>query len=380
MSSRLAPTSGHDETIQPPERECEILLSEARRGDADALATLHRHWEPDVRRVCHHWLPPDQVEDAVQETFAKVLRALPSFEGDKFGAWVRTIARHTALDLLRTCGREVALRLDDDLGESTLGQVPDDAVVAGEQAAAVRKVLGDLRPRDSQLLVERHVEGRSVRHMASAHQLTENSMKVAVHRARERFRNRWTYDVAALVPWPWLRRILSQFRGATAGVQGSMAVAAAAAVLMTTVLVLPATPGDGDAVEVQRGPAAHSPSVQTDHGARDEVGAEEVSELGGKLPAPLSEAAHAHEDAQAPSRPGPAVTHPDVEVPVTGSRLHQDEMSDSDYEYGAEVEVGGSRVWLKVESKDEPILEPVNERACEAASQAPHGYCKTSSP
>ena len=64
----------------------------------------------EQREVVHRFLlgslPPDDVDDAFQETFIKALRAYPRLrDADNLRAWVLTIARRVAIDAGRARGR-----------------------------------------------------------------------------------------------------------------------------------------------------------------------------------------------------------------------------------------------------------------------------------
>ena len=64
----------------------------------------------DQREVVHRFLmsllPPDDVDDAFQETFIKALRAYPRLRDDaNLRGWVLTIARRVAIDATRARGR-----------------------------------------------------------------------------------------------------------------------------------------------------------------------------------------------------------------------------------------------------------------------------------
>jgi RNA polymerase sigma-70 factor, ECF subfamily len=70
------------------------LLRAGRAGDEDALAQLLARHKRPLCALCHGILAhPDDVEDAVQETFLRALRALPGFRGDAaFRTWLFRIA------------------------------------------------------------------------------------------------------------------------------------------------------------------------------------------------------------------------------------------------------------------------------------------------
>lgn len=65
------------------------------------------------------------------------------------------------------------------------------AVLRGEQAERVRRVLETLSPEDRQLLIERHVEGWTLDEMAAAHGIPRSTLVDRLLRVGERFRRAW---------------------------------------------------------------------------------------------------------------------------------------------------------------------------------------------
>jgi RNA polymerase sigma-70 factor, ECF subfamily len=82
------------------------LLAGVRLRDAEAWRRMARVYTPLVRYWCRQGgLAEDAVDDLVQETFAAVLRGLPTFErpsdGGSFRGWLRTITRNKLTDYHR---------------------------------------------------------------------------------------------------------------------------------------------------------------------------------------------------------------------------------------------------------------------------------------
>jgi RNA polymerase sigma-70 factor (ECF subfamily) len=76
-------------------------------GDADAFRLVYRAVHPTLLRYLEMMVGHDDAEDVASETWAQASRDLGRFRGggDGFRAWVTTIARHRALDLLRQRSR-----------------------------------------------------------------------------------------------------------------------------------------------------------------------------------------------------------------------------------------------------------------------------------
>ena len=79
------------------------LLHAARDGNQHALDAFVRATEPDVRGLCRHLGDPETVDDLVQDTYCRALRAMPRVRGDGNGrGWILSIARHTCIDATRS--------------------------------------------------------------------------------------------------------------------------------------------------------------------------------------------------------------------------------------------------------------------------------------
>ena len=90
------------------------LLAAAVEGDDVAFGELVREAQPAVWRVCSALGSAGEVEDLVQETFLRAVRAAPSFRGESpVLVWLLSIARRVCADDVRrrTKQRELLQRL-----------------------------------------------------------------------------------------------------------------------------------------------------------------------------------------------------------------------------------------------------------------------------
>jgi RNA polymerase sigma-70 factor (ECF subfamily) len=80
----------------------ERLAAEARQGDKDALQELASLLQPSVWRFAYHLSGNrDIAEEACQETWARVIRALPGFRAESsITTWLLAIARRVTAGLL----------------------------------------------------------------------------------------------------------------------------------------------------------------------------------------------------------------------------------------------------------------------------------------
>jgi RNA polymerase sigma-70 factor (ECF subfamily) len=89
-------------------------LAAALEGDDVALGHLVRATQPAVWRLCSVLGSPGTVDDLVQDTYLRALKALPTFRGDTLvQVWLLSIARRACADDVRR--RQRARRLTDRL-------------------------------------------------------------------------------------------------------------------------------------------------------------------------------------------------------------------------------------------------------------------------
>lgn len=85
-----------------PDDELSRLLSAAASGDVTARDRFVAAVADEVARLCRFLGDADSVDDLVQETFERMMRAIPRYRGDGPALhWVRQIARRTCADATR---------------------------------------------------------------------------------------------------------------------------------------------------------------------------------------------------------------------------------------------------------------------------------------
>jgi RNA polymerase sigma-70 factor (ECF subfamily) len=78
------------------------LLADARDGNQYALELFVRQTQRDVWAVCRNLGDTDNVEDLVQDSYARALRSLKSFRGEGSArSWILSVARNTCVDAAR---------------------------------------------------------------------------------------------------------------------------------------------------------------------------------------------------------------------------------------------------------------------------------------
>jgi RNA polymerase sigma-70 factor (ECF subfamily) len=124
------------------------LMEQLVRSNAEALAALYdRYARPVYALALRITRQPAAAEEIVQDVFLQLWRTADRFELTRaLEPWLFTLARHRALDQLRTKtekqrGREEAL---DELPLASAGPSPEQQADWAQRASRVRALMGEL--------------------------------------------------------------------------------------------------------------------------------------------------------------------------------------------------------------------------------------------
>lgn len=134
---------------------------------------------------------PIEAEDLTQETFYQAILSLHRFRGDApVVTWLLRIARNLYLKRLRRLGRETPVESVDDLVPGS-DPSPDQFLVEMDEQEAVRTALSRLPEQYRTVLVLREVQGLSHAEIGLILEKSESTVRVLVHRARQRLAERY---------------------------------------------------------------------------------------------------------------------------------------------------------------------------------------------
>ena len=154
-------------------------LARAQMGDRDAFAALYERYADVVYAFVRRMLGDDaSAEDALQDTFLRVARSLPSFSVDgpaALSTWILTIARRAALTPRRP---PAAARTPH---EPQVAPVP---VELGAVRRRLEAALGALSPEQRAVFVLRELSQLSYDEIAVAVGVDVGTVRSRLHRAR----------------------------------------------------------------------------------------------------------------------------------------------------------------------------------------------------
>ena len=146
------------------------LVRSAQRGDREAYSLLVDRYRSVVMAAIYASVRRLEVsEDLAQECFIKAFAALDELrEPERFGAWLRTIAGHTAADWLRARRSEVNIdKLTEAGAEPSAPHAPPGSHLEdAEEENAVLAALAGLREDYREIIILKHVENYSYREIA----------------------------------------------------------------------------------------------------------------------------------------------------------------------------------------------------------------------
>ena len=125
-------------------------------------------------------------EDAAQDTFLNVWRALPGYNGSAaLGTWIYAIARNTALMELRRRRPHVSLDGDDPESVAVAASLQGDGG-AGPDAHGVERLLDSLPESQRRAVTLFYLEDKSYEAVSDALGMPLGTVKNLLHRARKR--------------------------------------------------------------------------------------------------------------------------------------------------------------------------------------------------
>ena len=166
------------------------LVGETLSGNRDAFAEIVIRYQTLVCSLAYSATGDlNRSEDLAQETFVAVWQELAKLrEPEKLRAWVCGIARHRIQDSLRSHHREPTFKAEtlDRAGEApALDAQPSDQAVRKDEVTIMWRALEQIPEIYREPLILFHRENQSVQKVATALDLTEDTVKQRLVRGRK---------------------------------------------------------------------------------------------------------------------------------------------------------------------------------------------------
>lgn len=176
------------------------LITQAQRGDLDAFNSLVLHYQDTLFNTALRIVGDEEVAaDATQEAFISAFRALNSFRGGSFRAWLMRTVTNACYDELRRQRRRPTTGLEPDDSDDTPSDgagwmadpdlSPEQRLEAVELEHAIQHCLEGLPLEFRTVVVMADIQGLDYTEVAAAVRVPLGTIKSRLARARLRLRD-----------------------------------------------------------------------------------------------------------------------------------------------------------------------------------------------
>ena len=170
----------------------EEIVDRVKGGEVALYEIIMRRYNQRLYRVARAVLRDDaEAEDVMQDAYVRAYQHLDQFAGRSlFSTWLTRIALHEALSRLRLRNRNQQFDDTGRDGESSMNNMvesspdPEQNASRAELSHLLEEALLGLPEQYRTVVMLRDVEGMSTAETASALDLTEDNVKIRLHRGR----------------------------------------------------------------------------------------------------------------------------------------------------------------------------------------------------
>lgn len=168
------------------------LVSRIQSGESDGMVDLYELFSKGIRFYLCRQLGPQELDDKVHDTFVVVVQAIQRGElrePQRLMGFVRTIVRRQVaahIDKVVHCRRD-QIELDSTMRVPDPHENPEEKAVFRQRADLIRRVLGELTPRDREILTRFYIREQSQDQICGEMSLTETQFRLLKSRAKARF-------------------------------------------------------------------------------------------------------------------------------------------------------------------------------------------------
>ena len=171
-----------------------------------SFTEIYNDFFPKIKRYLTRLHREDEAEDLTQLVFEKVNRNLENFRGEsKLSTWIYRIATNVVRDRVKstsyqrsTIGSLAPLSLDL-LGTNEIAAIskdrlpsPEHSIIREEMGECVKEFIYRLPPDYSTVIILNEIEGFTNTEIAEILQISLDTVKIRLHRARAKLRARLT--------------------------------------------------------------------------------------------------------------------------------------------------------------------------------------------
>ncbi|MGC2215932.1 MAG: RNA polymerase sigma factor [Silvibacterium sp.] len=176
------------------------IVERVRAGDTALYEIIMRRYNQRLYRVARAILRDDaEAEDVMQDAYVRAYQHLHQFAGSaQFSTWLTRIAVNEALHRLRMRNRERQLEDVEDNGDASMNMArtsldPEQRASIAELGHLLEEAVLDLPEQYRVVVMLRDIEELSTAETAAALDLSEENVKVRLHRGHSKARS-WLFE------------------------------------------------------------------------------------------------------------------------------------------------------------------------------------------
>ena len=171
------------------------IINTILKGEQSAFALLVERYQNYVFTLVLRFTENrEDAEEIAQDVFVKTYRSLADFRGDsKFSTWLFTIARTTCLSFLRKKKLDIQSLDNERTGfqaENRESGFNANLVEQKSRHAMLNQAISMLSPDDAQVLNLFYKGDQTLEEIGKIMRLDPNTVKVKLHRARQRLKEK----------------------------------------------------------------------------------------------------------------------------------------------------------------------------------------------
>lgn len=129
----------------------------------------------------------EDAEDIVQDTAYKFILYIDSIDHTNVKGWLFRVAINEYYDLFRKRKRRRTILLKFNFQQLIEEYTPEVAIIQNENTQDINRILKKLRPKHQEFLLLKYSTGLSTKEIADLSEMTVNSVKTTMYRARKQF-------------------------------------------------------------------------------------------------------------------------------------------------------------------------------------------------
>ena len=174
----------------------ELILRKIRRRDTTGLEELMDRYIPYVSaivwNILHSSMSKEDAEEVVSDVFLAAWEQATEIRSNAVKPWLGSVARHKAINRLRSRGFE--LPLEEDILELPGEGSPEQNLTRKEEARLVREAVDSLGEPDREVFLRHYFLTQTVREISQVMSMNESTVKTKLRRGRGRLKEiltRW---------------------------------------------------------------------------------------------------------------------------------------------------------------------------------------------